>query len=84
MPGMSASTGKGPSAAQIAQHLQRLRESAGLSIPELAERAELGVDRVVMLESGAVEPDMDELTRYAAGLGYQLSVLFRLWERGLN
>lgn len=74
----------GPTARQLAQHLQTLREAAGLSVAQLAERADLRVDRVVMLESGAVDPGLDELTQYALGLGMTLSVVFRLWERALN
>ena len=78
---ITAMSDTGPTPAQIALHLQGLRESAGLSIPALAELAHLSVDRVVMLESGMIDPSVDELTAYANGLGIRLSVVFRLWER---
>ncbi|HLT35760.1 MAG TPA: helix-turn-helix transcriptional regulator [Enhygromyxa sp.] len=74
----------GPTPRQLAKHLQRLREAAGLSVIQFAERAEISVERVVMLESGAVDPDMHELAKYARGLGMTMSVVFRLWERALN
>ncbi len=79
--GMAA---QGPTAAQLGRHLQELREAAGMTIPELAQRAQMPVDRVVMLESGVVDPHCDELMEYALGLGIRLSVVFRLWERALN
>ncbi|MFO7562213.1 MAG: helix-turn-helix transcriptional regulator [Enhygromyxa sp.] len=75
---------RGPTALQLAGHLQRLREAAGLSIERLAERGEIALERVVLLESGAIDPSLDDLERYALGLGMPLSIVFRKWEHRLN
>ncbi|MFO7562212.1 MAG: helix-turn-helix transcriptional regulator [Enhygromyxa sp.] len=75
---------RGPTPQQLAEHLQNMREDAGLSIEELARRAGLERDRVILIESGAIAQDLEELTRYAHGLGVPLSVVFRRWEHGLN
>jgi transcriptional regulator with XRE-family HTH domain len=77
-------TTPGPTPSQLARHLQSLREAAGMSIITLAERAGLAVERVVMIESGAIDPVLDDLERYALGLNLPLSVVFRKWEHGLN
>ena len=74
----------GPTAAQLAQHLEGLRNAAGLSVPEFAERAELSIERVIMLESGTIDQALDELRKYARGLGMTLGVVFRLWEQSRN
>jgi len=74
----------GPTPAQLARHLEGLRNAAGLSVVELAERAELPVERVIMLESGAIDPIVTDLNRYARGLGMTLGVVFRLWEQSRN
>lgn len=75
---------RGPNAQQLAEHLRSLREAAGLTIDQLAERAALARDRVVLIESGTVDQNLEELTQYAYGLGMRLSVVFRLWEQSLN
>ena len=77
-------TAPGPTQSQLAWHLQGLREAAGMSITTLAEWAGLAVERVVMLESGAIDPSLDDLERYALGLNLPLSVVFRKWEHRLN
>jgi transcriptional regulator with XRE-family HTH domain len=74
----------GPTPQQLARHLQNLREAAGLSIEQLAERGGLSLDRAVMIESGATDPGLEELTQYAKGLGIPLSVVFRTWEHKLT
>jgi transcriptional regulator with XRE-family HTH domain len=74
----------GPTAEQLGRHLQALREGAGLSIPELAQRGEIAVERVVMIENGLVDPTLNDLERLALGLNLPLSVLFRKWEHRLN
>jgi transcriptional regulator with XRE-family HTH domain len=74
----------GPTPQQLARHLQNLREAAGLTIDQLAERGGLSRDRVLMIESGTTDPGLEELTQYANGLGTPLSVIFRSWEQKLN
>jgi transcriptional regulator with XRE-family HTH domain len=75
----------GPTPQQLGRHLQNLREAAGLTIEQLAERADLPLGRVVLIESGTIDPGLEELTLYARrGLGVPLSTVFRLWEKLLN
>lgn len=74
----------GPTPQQLGRHLESLRESAGLTVEQLAERARLPVGRVVMIESGAIDPGLEELTLYARGLNMPLSKVFRSWEHRLN
>jgi transcriptional regulator with XRE-family HTH domain len=74
----------GPTPQQLARHLQNLREDAGLTIEQLAERGGLSLDRALMIESGTTDPGLEELTQYARGLGIPLSVVFRTWEQTLN
>ena len=45
----------GPTPQQLARHLQSLREAAGLTIEQLAERGGLSIDRALMIESGELE-----------------------------
>lgn len=70
----------GPTPQQLGQLLEGLREQAELSIDELAKRAGLDRNRVVLIESGVVPQDLVELMQYAAGLGMPLSKIFRIWE----
>jgi transcriptional regulator with XRE-family HTH domain len=74
----------GPNQQQLAEHLLRLREAAGLSIEQLAARAGLNRDRVILIESGTIAQDIEELARYAHGLGMPLSAVFGSWEQSLN
>lgn len=74
----------GPTPEQLARHLQKLREAAGLTPEQVAERSGLSLERVVLIESGAIDQGLEEVTRYASALGMPLSVVFRLWERSLN
>jgi len=77
-------TAPGPTPRQLAAHLQKLREDAKVTIEQLAERSGLPIDRVILIESGAVDQNVEEVARYAMGLGLNLSNVFRSWERGLN
>jgi transcriptional regulator with XRE-family HTH domain len=74
----------GPTPQQLGQHLENLRVGAGLTVEQLAERAGLALDRVLLIESGAIDPGLEELTLYARGLNMALSRVFRVWERKLN
>ncbi len=74
----------GPTPQQLAEHLRQLREDAGITIDELAERTGLARDRVILIESGAIDPGVEETARYALGLGIHLSEVFRRWEQDLN
>jgi len=75
---------RGPNAQQLAEHLRNLREAEGLTIDQLAQRAGLARDRVILIESGTIDQGLEELTQYAFGLGVRLSAVFRLWEQKLN
>jgi transcriptional regulator with XRE-family HTH domain len=69
-----------PTPQQLGRHLEGLREAAGLTVEQLAERAALPLDRVLLIELGAVDPGLEELTKYARGLNMPLSKVFRSWE----
>ncbi len=51
---------------------------------QLAKRSGLDRDRVVLIESGTIDPGVEEVSQYAAGLGMPLSAVFAAWERDLN
>ena len=78
---MSAS---GPTPRQLADHLQKLRDDAGVTLEQLAQRSGLPLDRVILIESGTIDQAVEEVAQYALGLGMNLSAVFGLWERGLN
>lgn len=57
-----------------------LREKAGLTEEELAERSEVPAAQVQRIEAGAVEADWGTLRHLAYGLGSNLADVFRLAE----
>ena len=61
--------------------IQTLRTQAGLSEPELADRAEVEIPLIGELEQGRREPTWGELRRIAQGLGTPLEQLLELAER---
>ncbi len=61
---------------QIGEEVRRLREAAGLSQRELAERMGSSQSVVARLEAGGVEPTLATLDRVAAALGADLDIHF--------
>ncbi|HET7508021.1 MAG TPA: helix-turn-helix transcriptional regulator [Solirubrobacterales bacterium] len=57
-----------------------LRQQAGLTRAELAQRAELREREVVALEAGELEPTWGDLRRIARGLDVPLEKLLQLVE----
>ena len=62
-------------ASQI-EEVRRLREAAGLSQPQLAEKMASTQSVIARLEAGGVEPTLATLDRVAAALGADLDVHF--------
>lgn len=58
-------------------HTQLLaaREASGLSLRELAERAGLSHQTLVILEAGKTQPRVDTLAKIARALGVELTSL---------
>ena len=68
-------------AQELGQRLRERREQLGLSIRELAERADTTHTTVVRLEQGAYDaPAPDKLSRIAEALGLSLADVFALAE----
>lgn len=66
-------------ARELGQRLRERREQLGLSVRELAERAETTHTTVVRLEQGAYDaPAPDKLSRIADALGLNLADVFAL------
>ena len=59
----------------LAQAVQMLRESAGLSPAELARRAGISVASLGEIESGDHDPTWGDMRRVAMGLGVSMEVL---------
>lgn len=71
-------------ARHFGKNVRRLREQAGLSKEELAERASLHGTAIGLIERGARCPRIDTLLKLASGLGVRVDcVLFEgiSWER---
>jgi len=64
----------------LGRAIRTLRENAGLSEEELAERAELPLAELRRVEAGEVEADWGTLRHLAYGLGTGLAEVFRLAE----
>jgi ribosome-binding protein aMBF1 (putative translation factor) len=63
-------------ASQIGEEVRRLREAAGLSQRQLAEKMGSTQSVIARLEAGGVEPTLATLDRVAAALGAGLDVHF--------
>ena len=63
-------------ASQIGAEVRRLREAAGLSQRQLAEKMGSTQSVIARLEAGGVEPTLATLDRAAAALGADLNVHF--------
>lgn len=62
-------------AAAFGLRLRRLRQSAGMTLKELAERAGLAVSTISKIENDRMSPTYDVLLRLAGGLSIDLSSL---------
>jgi transcriptional regulator with XRE-family HTH domain len=56
----------------LGEKVRALRESRSLSVEQLAERAELAVELVAQIESGALIPSLSPLIKIARALGVRL------------
>jgi len=64
-----------PTARQFAKRLRALREAAGQSQGDLADRASLSRTYLNQLEAGKRDPSLSTLTRLARALGVKLEAL---------
>lgn len=64
----------------LGRAIRQLREQAGLSEEQLAERAETQVAELRRVEAGEVEADWGTLRHLAYGLETELADVFRLAE----
>lgn len=62
-------------AAAFGPRLRRLRQAAGLTLKEMAERAGLAVSTISKIENDRMSPTYDVLLRLAGGLAIDLSAL---------
>lgn len=60
--------------------IAELRQGAGLTGPELAERAEMQEQEIAAIEAGELEPTWGDLRHIAHGLGVPLPQLLELAE----
>lgn len=68
-------------AKELGQRLRARREELGLSLRQLAERADMNDATIVRIEQGAfAAPAPDKLARIAEALGFSLADVFALAE----
>lgn len=60
--------------------VRRLRKEAGLTQQELADKADVPVEKLRQIESGGVDADWGTVRRLAYALDTQLPEVFRLTE----
>jgi len=65
----------GREAAAFGPRLRRLRQAAGLTLKELAERANLAISTISKIENDRMSPTYDVLLRLAGGLAIDLTSL---------
>ena len=70
--------------AALGAAIRELREEAGLTQEELAERVGTTFTRIGLLERGAVDPRFTTLSRVAKGLGVGMVRLSERFERALE
>lgn len=76
---MSTSGGSGPTGRErLAAELRRLRDLAGVSGRDLAERVGISQSKVSRIESGAVVPSLPEVTAWGKELGVSVETQGRL------
>jgi transcriptional regulator with XRE-family HTH domain len=78
---MSATVVREPAApAEVGPRVRALREAAGLSLRDLADRSDVSAPMLSQVERGETSPTLNVATRIAAGLELTLSQLLRLDE----
>jgi transcriptional regulator with XRE-family HTH domain len=70
------------SATVVGARVKALREAAGLSLRDLAERSGVSAPMLSQVERGETSPTLNVASRIAAGLDLRLSQLLRLDESG--
>jgi transcriptional regulator with XRE-family HTH domain len=70
------------SAQVVGARVKALREAAGLSLRDLAERSGVSAPMLSQVERGETSPTLNVASRIAAGLDLRLSQLLRLDESG--
>ena len=66
---------------QLAELLRRLREEAGLTQVDLADRLQVSQSVISKVESGQRRLDLVQLETYAQTLGVELRTLIRRWQK---
>ena len=66
-----------PLAANVGAAIRRLRSAQGLTLADVADRAEISQGMLSRLETGAVSPSLETLAAVAKAIGADLATLFR-------
>ncbi|MFL6620418.1 MAG: helix-turn-helix domain-containing protein [Povalibacter sp.] len=64
-------------AASVGATIRRLRSAQGLTLADVADRAQISQGMLSRLETGAVSPSLETIAAVAAALGADLPTLFR-------
>src|SRR5688572_23085834 len=64
-------------AANVGATIRRLRSAQGLTLADVANRADISQGMLSRLETGAVSPSLETIAAVAAALGADLPTLFR-------
>lgn len=81
---MSSYARRTPQTVAMGLKLRYLREAAGLTQRELAERLDAQQPAIARLENGHVKPDVATLERIAAALGYRLEMTAVPFDEAIN
>jgi transcriptional regulator with XRE-family HTH domain len=65
----------------LGQAIRQLREQSQLTQQELADRADVPVEKLGRVEAGTVDAEWGTLRHLAYGLGVELPDVFRLTEK---
>lgn len=63
--------------ADLARRLKSIREDAGLTLDELAERMQFGRAGLAHYEAQRRKPDLERITEWAEACGYEAELVFR-------
>lgn len=66
-----------PLATSVGAAIRRLRTAQGLTLADVADRAQISQGMLSRLETGAVSPSLETLAAVAKAIGADLSTLFR-------
>ena len=66
-----------PLALRVGAAIRRLRSAQGLTLADVAERADISQAMLSRLETGAVSPSLDTLAAVAKAIGAEIATLFR-------